>query len=134
MTILQSPASLAEQIVEAVGYISARFLTTEASDSDDDFTLATNRIRSDTHVISILGDRGTGKSTLLVEVLQLLRADQKYIVLPPFSPELFGDTDTFTQYSAGRDASTAMAVRPNCGDHERPNSYGDFKQQHAVRQ
>jgi molybdopterin-guanine dinucleotide biosynthesis protein len=119
VTILQSPASLAEQIVEAVGYISARFPTTEASDSDDDFTLATNRIRSDTHVISILGDRGTGKSTLLVEVLQLLRADQKYIVLPPFSPELFGDTDTLLNIVLAAMHQQPWQFDQTVGDHER---------------
>ncbi len=46
------------------------------------------------NVISILGARGMGKTTLMAKVIRHLENEQKDIVLNPIQPERFGNDDT----------------------------------------
>lgn len=95
MTRILSHDDLVQEIVGATDYIASTFPDNNPHEADDDdFLLAAQRITSESHVISIMGDRGVGKSTLLVNALKQLRESGQYIVLPPLSPELFGDKDT----------------------------------------
>lgn len=56
--------------------------------------LGLDRIRAESHVISIWGERGSGKSTMLAKAMESLDKKPRFTVLPPISPEFFGPADT----------------------------------------
>jgi hypothetical protein len=91
LTLVDHVVATAEALVQS--FAPPVFPSLETH-SDDDFYLSTRRISTDSHVISIWGDRGSGKSTVLARALHKLRNDPRFFVLPPLSPELFGPGDT----------------------------------------
>lgn len=95
MTRLARHESLLSRIITVVGHLADSFPQVEpGSAPPNDFSLALRRISTESHVVSIWGDRGTGKSTLLAQVLERLSDDRRFVVFPPLSPELFGDHDS----------------------------------------
>ena len=82
-----------ERIVATAKRLADEFREAPLRDSPE-MRLGIDRIRAESHVISLWGERGSGKSTVLARAMESLDEDPRFIVLPPVSPEFFGPADT----------------------------------------
>jgi len=82
-----------ERIMGTAERLADEFRATPFREASE-MRLGIDRIRAESCVISLWGERGSGKSTVLARAMESLDEDPRFTVLPPISPEFFGPADT----------------------------------------
>ncbi|MDR1189179.1 MAG: AAA family ATPase, partial [Bifidobacteriaceae bacterium] len=95
MTNIKAIADATATVSRLIGDLADRtdrgFLETvsHGNPADHAMEIALQRITEESHIISIWGERGSGKSTVLSSCFKQLKDDRRFALLPPLSPELF---------------------------------------------